>query len=285
MHTPARACSGQQVSAVEQEFWASAALPYLEVRTTQESSVAYAPHFHQAFFVGLIMKGETLVTLGEEQIIARQGDMVLVAPEQVHSCNPIGACPRSYVALYFDPLWCRDFSGGGQHEKGAALTVPRPLVRDAALFASLTSAVHTLRAAAPVGEDALWSACQRLFQEHCLWKTPDGIPGGATRAATARHAIGSGAYTDVGQVAQASGLRREVFIRSFRKATGLPPGRYQHCLRLEEGRRLLRSGMPIAEVAFATGYADQSHFHRMFVKYFAATPRQYRKNRSQSFKK
>lgn len=286
MKTNTRPQHGQQASSVEQEFWASADMPYLEIRTTRDSQVAYAPHFHHTFFVGLIMKGQTLVTLGKEPVTAREGDIVLVAPDLVHSCNPVGGCQRSYLALYLDPRWCGELlCGEGPAEREMLLAVRQPLVRDKALFAGLAGAARAVREGAPSGEEALMDVCKRLLSGFCELRkraAPTALPAKADRA---RQAIAGGEGAGAAHVAREYGMRREVFIRSFRKVTGLPPGMYGHCLRLEEGRRLLRSGLPIAEVALATGYADQSHFHRMFVKYFAATPRQYRKIRSQSFKK
>ena len=42
----------------------------------------------------------------------------------------------------------------------------------------------------------------------------------------------------------------------------------------------LRAGDPIADVGYQAGFADQSHFHKTFVSYTAATPRQYAQSRS-----
>jgi AraC-like DNA-binding protein len=47
-------------------------------------------------------------------------------------------------------------------------------------------------------------------------------------------------------------------------------------LRLNHGCSLLRQGYPIADVAAATGFSDQSHFGRSFLTCFGATPGQFR---------
>lgn len=47
-----------------------------------------------------------------------------------------------------------------------------------------------------------------------------------------------------------------------------------------EGETRLRAGDPIADVGYQAGFADQSHFHKTFVSYTAATPRQYAQSRS-----
>ena len=46
--------------------------------------------------------------------------------------------------------------------------------------------------------------------------------------------------------------------------------------RLNLGRRLLREGEAVSDVAYAAGFSDQSHFGRNFLKLFGATPGQFR---------
>jgi len=65
-------------------------------------------------------------------------------------------------------------------------------------------------------------------------------------------------------------------IRSFRKATGLPPHAYLRQLRVERARELLFRRMPLAEVALAAGFADQAHFTRTFKQITGTTPGRYR---------
>jgi AraC-like DNA-binding protein len=73
-----------------------------------------------------------------------------------------------------------------------------------------------------------------------------------------------------------SGLSPCHFLRVFKHQTGMPPHRYHLNLRLERGRRLLRQGCEIADVAARTGFADQSHFTRHFRRFFGVTPGRYR---------
>ncbi|EKA0923560.1 helix-turn-helix transcriptional regulator, partial [Salmonella enterica] len=81
-------------------------------------------------------------------------------------------------------------------------------------------------------------------------------------------------------LAQEFALRKETLIRTFKQDTGLTPVSFTNMARIEYARHRLRAGDDIADVAYQTGFADQSHFHKTFVSYTAATPRQYAQNRS-----
>jgi AraC family transcriptional regulator len=68
------------------------------------------------------------------------------------------------------------------------------------------------------------------------------------------------------------------FARQFRAATGLAPYQYVIARRVERAQQLLRQEdeLGLAEVAFRTGFSDQSHFSSHFKRIVGVTPRQFR---------
>jgi AraC-like DNA-binding protein len=68
------------------------------------------------------------------------------------------------------------------------------------------------------------------------------------------------------------------FNRVFSEQFGMPPHAFQTQLRVFRAKELLRQGWSIAQVAFQTGFADQSHLTRHFKRLVAVTPGQYRQN-------
>jgi AraC-like DNA-binding protein len=64
-------------------------------------------------------------------------------------------------------------------------------------------------------------------------------------------------------------------VRSFGREFGLPPHRYLVGRRVEAARRRLLDGEPIADVATAVGFHDQSHLHRHFTRLLGVTPRKF----------
>ena len=269
-------------SDIQQEFFVSPLLPGLEIRSTYDSPASYSPHYHDAFSVGVILEGKTRFTCGRREYLADKGDIVLIEPRTAHQCNPCQDRPRSYHMLYVDrALFMR--LAGLPDSAGQTLFARERLLRVPELSVQLAGIIEDIKQMKTGTEAALQELLMRLFREHCFtgteeseaWNEPPGLK-------AARCELGSNfeRAVKVSQAARRAGFSREGFIRAFRRVAGLSPGAYRHCARLEEGRRLLRLGLSIAETALATGYVDQSHFHRMFVKYFSATPRQYCRTRS-----
>jgi AraC-like DNA-binding protein len=64
--------------------------------------------------------------------------------------------------------------------------------------------------------------------------------------------------------------------RDFRAMFGTSPHRYLIARRLDEARRMMLGGCTSAHVAHACGFADQSHFGRLFKKTFGLTPHAWR---------
>ncbi len=83
----------------------------------------------------------------------------------------------------------------------------------------------------------------------------------------------------IAQVAEACNLSRGYFIRAFRETTGMTPYQWLLSERINRARGLLRtSNAPLAEVAIACGFADQSHFTRVFSTIAGVTPGNWRRN-------
>ena len=75
-------------------------------------------------------------------------------------------------------------------------------------------------------------------------------------------------------MAQAAGVSRFHFARSFKQSTGLAPYQYVLAQRVERAKQLLIKGrLPLREIAQATGFADQSHLTRHFRRLAGTTPR------------
>jgi AraC-like DNA-binding protein len=78
-------------------------------------------------------------------------------------------------------------------------------------------------------------------------------------------------------LAAQAGVSPQYLCRAFRKATGTTIQQYALLLRLDHARGLLWvTGLPIADIAARTGFADQSHLTRALTADTARTPRRLR---------
>lgn len=74
-------------------------------------------------------------------------------------------------------------------------------------------------------------------------------------------------------VADACGLSRSHFSRAFHDTTGQTPYQWLMARRMELACRLLRdASLPLADVAMGCGFADQSHFTRVFARQMGMPP-------------
>lgn len=82
------------------------------------------------------------------------------------------------------------------------------------------------------------------------------------------------------ELAALSGASPHYFGELFRRSTGLSPHRYVLMRRIERAKALLRNqGLNVLDVAVQTGFADQSHFTKVFRRIAGMTPSQYRAGR------
>ena len=77
------------------------------------------------------------------------------------------------------------------------------------------------------------------------------------------------------ELSNVAGLSETHTIRSFSRHIGMPPHSYQQALRVERAKALIRSRLPLVEVAAAAAFYDQSQLTHHFKKVSGMTPGQY----------
>ncbi len=226
----------------------------LELRSTWQSTQAYKRHSHPQLSIGAIMEGQTCCICHDKEYILNPGDLIVIPASAPHSCNPVAGQPRSYHMLYIDT------------------DIPQALqvIRDPALFKRYLDIVEAM---SPVSVDTLLSALPRRVENADALRSTSQHVRQAFLADLA-------APPSLDELAQRFSLRKETLIRTFRQDTGLTPGSFLNISRVEFAKARLRAGDDIADVGYQSGFADQSHFHKTFVSYTAATPRQYATGRS-----
>jgi AraC family transcriptional regulator len=84
------------------------------------------------------------------------------------------------------------------------------------------------------------------------------------------------------QLARIAAVHPVHLAQTFRVAYSCTIGEYVRNLRvMRAAEALARTNQPLAEIAIACGFYDQSHFNRVFKKHVKITPAQYRKQHCQ----
>ncbi len=258
------------------EFWRDARLPMIEGRRTLDSAVCYRAHTHPTLSVGIVDLGESLFELGSVRRRLRSGDVVVIAPSQVHACNPRFDRRWSYRMFYFDAAWSRLVVASR-----VASGWPQGVIRHPRARLAVDEMEKLLRRGGPAEtrQSDLRSCLARLF-DLCPHRTaPDLLPRESDTFRAVRDYLDAHCLEPVPLVhlARMAGLSPFRLIRRFRTLFGLTPHAYQLDRRVNHARRLLHAGHAPADVAYATGFSDQSHFQRAFKPRVAATPAEYRR--------
>ncbi|WP_431674616.1 AraC family transcriptional regulator [Rhizobium leguminosarum] len=241
-----------------------------------ETHHSFARHTHEQFGIGLMSAGAQSSLSGRGMVEAKAGDIITVNPNEVHDGAPIGE-GRSWRILYFDPAIVTGLSREIS-ESGARSEIPHPVIRNAAIAARF----EMLFGAVTGGGTAEGLLCDELLlqlvadvmRERSGTEERPLVPA-SIRAA--RNLIDDDplAAVSLADLSRESGLSRFQVLRGFAKATGLTPHAYLVQARIHIARRLIAQGMPLAEAAFASGFADQSHMTRVFVRKYGLSPRLY----------
>lgn len=239
----------------------------------------FARHTHEQFGIGVIEHGAQRSASGRGEVQAVEGDIITVNPGEVHDGMPLDDAGRSWRILYFDPEVvapvCHAVSEGAARFGEFVL----PVLSDrasAAVFTQLFDAMTGGNApdAALRRDSLLLMLLARTMDCRHGMREGDGTPA-AIMHALARIDDDPSVPVSLDDLANASGLSRFQVLRAFTRATGLTPHAYLVQRRIDLARRLIAQGEALANAAIGSGFADQSHMTRIFVRKYGLSPSAY----------
>ena len=270
---------GKTPTNADVRFWRDPDLPGVEVRFSSYEAEAFRDHVHDTFSIGFLESGRTTFVLDGKSHCAQAGQMVLIPPNAAHACNPDPGSNMTYRMFYVDPALLTAMAGELFGPGAGEPVFPEPVVDDP----DLRDHWRALHEAIVAGGDRLEKetllvqGLADLVARHGRLGEPGEPAGNADAVRRVREYLAQDPARKVSldDLAGVAHLSRYHLLRVFQAAAGLPPHAYQNQLRVDLGKRLLAGGASISEAALEAGFADQSHFSRVFRQYTGATPRQY----------
>lgn len=268
----------------------------LEVMSARWVEHSFAPHMHDFYAVSLNYGGRGAFDCRRELRDAAPGTCSLIAPGEVHTGHATSGDGWIYRNLYIETSMMTTLLRGVGWSGPLEARFKCPLVRDnvltarlARVFASLAESNSLLQ-----NESFLLSAVSCLATNHLM---PSHVPRDVGREAGPVLRVkdwidaNSEQSVSIRALASLADLSPYYLVRAFHRQVGVPPHRYQTMVRVNRARQLLRSGTPISDVAYLTGFCDQSHLNRCFKTALGVTPGKYtagsqpmaRERSSQSF--
>ncbi len=236
------------------------------VAVAADSRHRFPRHTHDTFGIGLIDRGAQRSASDRGMVEAGPGDVITVNPGEVHDGAPLDDTGRAWRMLYLEPAVLDD-----------GFAFAEPVRSNPAVRRRFDRLYRAATAAATDDAGLRWE--ERLLALVAAMRgagpSGRGVPSGIARS---RALIDDdpAVARSLAELAAVAGLGRFQFLRGFRRATGLTPHAYLVQRRIDRARRLVSEGEALAAAAAASGFADQSHMTRLFVRTYGLSPGAYR---------
>lgn len=238
---------------------------------------AYDPHRHDTYAFGLTLSGVQSFDYRGARRDSLSGQAIVIHPDEIHNGRSGLAEGFRYRMIYVEPRLIRDAMGDG---RDALPFVAAAVSQDARLVAAIAAALKDLEAPFDglARDDIVVALADALAAVDRSVARRPGSTLDRPALERARIHLDDCAANPVSSetLERQTGLDRFVLARQFRAAFGTSPYHYHVMRRLGRARVLLRQGMPLAEIAAACGFADQSHLTRQFRRAYGVTPGRWR---------
>lgn len=234
------------------------------------TGVGFAPHRHDTYTFGVTLSGVQSFNYRGAERRSCPGQMVILHPDEQHDGRAGNDETMRYRAAYIAPADIQNVLNGQ-----ALPFVEGGVSEDARLYRAIVPLLQDYKRPLTTLEyqDALCDLALALQET-------SGSPV-AIKRANREAAAGARDYIEANltcgfsleALERATGHCRWQLSRDFRAMFGTSPYRYMTLRRLDLARRIMRDGGEIAQIAQDCGFADQSHFGRVFRQTYGLTPK------------
>jgi len=235
-------------------------------------------HFHDYYVIGFIENGKRYLSCKNKQYIIETGDLILFNPGDIHTCEQIDNRTLDYrcINIKKDVMKKITFEITGKEYL--------PNFTEFVLFRNeLTSSLKELHLMIMEEEKNLKKEelflfiMEQLIREYSNPVSEMTIQEASAEIKTVCDYLENNYMENItlNQLSNLTGLSKYYLLHSFTKQKGISPYNYLQTIRISKAKKMLEQGVAPIDVAFKTGFTDQSHFTNFFKKLIGLTPKQY----------
>ncbi|MBS7526295.1 AraC family transcriptional regulator [Fusibacter paucivorans] len=262
----------------------------IEQVTNELPGILFLPHWHHQMEFYRMLEGEMMLTIIDETVHVKSGDIVVVNPNEVHSAERITASV-SFVLYQIDLFSLTDNLADIQQKFLNHMFHQRRyfLKRDPVLSTRALPFLMTVEAGWRAGNVEAVESATRLMLVELLRQVKTKYPDqGAYK--TYKHTLSQLKPTvslmtfryqeriTLDILAEMTKVSAIHYSRLFKGVMHYTPIDFLNQVRIAKARQLLlTTELSVGEIAFQTGLRDSNYFSRFFKHYNQMTPTAFRK--------
>ncbi|MEO0043130.1 MAG: hypothetical protein RL329_2578 [Bacteroidota bacterium] len=245
-----------------------------EIKNALFLNRAFPTHFHTHWSIALVKTGSENLYIDNQKLLIAANTLVLIPPYLPHSHDGQQEAFWAYQVLYFDETRFKKRLQNTVYDQKVVLNNQLVLAHVFQQFClqlqentfqliHFEQFIHTIL----LDKNTIFIG-MNLINHHLDFVQE-------IKQVMTHHLIEK---ITLDRLSQKFKIDKFNLMRQFKKATGLTPNDYLMALRIEESKQLMYKTDSLMDIAFTTGFYDQSHFYHCFKKYVGLSPTEYRQN-------
>lgn len=236
----------------------------------------FAQHWHEHIELHYVLEGKTLLQLGQREIHAQEGNLVIVNSNELHT----GYCDGSHIRVLVIIFDMQDFS----REFADRNIIFKPLVEHDQVIDNTMSVINEEYRTQKIGyqlvcKGELLKLIAHLGREYTAEVLTERENDSRKRRLERLNIVLD--YIQMNYTKQISNkeladvihLSEDRFNHLFKESMGMPPLQYMNEIRMKKAMNLLKKKEgTVVEIADSVGFTDYNHFGRQFRRYYGCTP-------------
>jgi AraC-like DNA-binding protein len=266
------------------KVWRMPDLHDAELLKARYARHSYPWHSHEEISLGLVLQGAVALRTRSREGIAKPGSFVIINTGEIHQgCSAAAEgwyCRTIHILPHVIRATTEELKLFGRIPD---ISFQSPTINDPG-FANVLFRLHRCSesAGSPLGRQSqMVTLIGHLLTRHAGFPLagPEVAPREPLVVKKARDYLDENLSDKItlDEIASVAGSTPFRLLRAFRQSLGLTPHAYHTQAKVRRAHSMLRQRSPLADVAAATGFADQAHLTRVYKGMMGATPGQFRK--------